>query len=224
MPISIILLGVFIILLNFKVTERVFSRLGVSIMMLDLLSILAFLLIMIKPINFYDIIYVSLGGFLIFTSLAIYLFFTVKQNKELRTIFLGFLSAIGVSYLFDLFFPFMQEQLFDYTTVIVAITLGVVIYTVCKNLKSSFIIIFLSMPIASLINFIINRQNNLGNMLFLGTGNFFEIGVIAFTTVYLIITFKTFKVFNKTKENDVLVLSNDEVVEINKKEEIDINE
>jgi hypothetical protein len=223
MPISVILLGVFIIAINFKLTSRVFSQLGISLMLLDLISIMAFILIIVTPINFFDIFYVSLGGFFVLVSLGIYLLFTVKHKKQFYTIAVSFISLIGTSFLLDILFPYMDEQIFNYTTVIVGLVSGLSVYFSCKNLKNAYIVLFLTTPIISLINYLINAANNTGAMLFLGVGNLFEVSVIAFAVVYLIITLKTSSLFRKNKESDILILTNEEVFKIKKEGEIDEN-
>jgi|GEM_PF-4376515 len=222
MPISVILLGVFIILINFKIGESVYKRFDVSLLILDLVSILAFILLIVKPINYFDVLYVSLGGFFIFTLFAIYSIFTVKKRQDIYLIGVSVLSLFGSIFLFNLIFPFMHEQLFNISTVAVGVFLGIIAYIITKNIKLIFISIFLTIPLAGIVNYFINIRANPEMMLFLGVGNLFEIAVIAFAVAYtlkalsLTVMFKT----HSTDKKDLLTPTNNEVKELKNKKEV----
>lgn len=197
MPISVILIGIFIILINFKISKNTYSQFKTSFILLETVSVLAFIFLLIRPFNLFDTVYVSIGGFFIITLFAVYLLVKTHSAKELYTITTTFFTLITVMFLFNLFMPFMGEQLFDFSVSLVGLIMGIVAYLILKDAKNAFIAIFLSAPVASVISFVINRAQSPDNLLFLGTGNFFEIAVIAFATCYVILSLRNTKFYKR---------------------------
>jgi hypothetical protein len=80
MPMSVILIGLFIIFLNFKIGSRTVAQFPISLYALDVVALLAFLFLCVRPFVLFDRIYVSIGGFIVLSGLAIYLLLHLKQH------------------------------------------------------------------------------------------------------------------------------------------------
>jgi|LGOV01.1.fsa_nt_gb hypothetical protein len=219
MPVSIIILGVLIILNTLSIGESIRDEFRVNPVVLNAIFLVIFGLLFIIPINIDDIIYFSIGGFIVVTIFTMYLLFQTRNKEELGGIALGVMVVIATLFLLNIFFPFMQEQLFDYTTAIVGVILGLVTFIAVKNAKNIFIILFLGTPISAIINFILIRPNSSAHMLFLGNGNFFEIAMMAFATGCVFMAFKNMYDKSNIKTPDILTVNKEEIKVIKEEKE-----
>ncbi|PKK95910.1 MAG: hypothetical protein CVV59_01230 [Tenericutes bacterium HGW-Tenericutes-4] len=185
MPISIILLGVFIIFLNFKIGYSTIKKLSISTYALDIVCLLAFLLMCIRPLVFWERVYVNLGGFFVFSTLAFY-FITIKLTKpEQKKLFSSFFTFFMVAFLLQLIIPYFQMDLFEPSLILLSVVIGLLTYLTSKNVTIAFSTIFIGYPLLSISWFLLKELTLPFETLLLGTGNLFEMSVLSMLTVFL---------------------------------------
>ena len=199
MPISIILLGVSIICFNFNIGTKLLKQFPISLFLLNLLFTLFFLLLFIKPINFYNIVYINIGG-ICFTLLAIYFLIFKQKKEEIKKNSSQFTLFFIVIFILQILMPYLEKDLFDFSILFIGVILGVFGYIITKELTNAYNIIFTTLPITNIFWFILKEAHLPYEVLLLGTGNMFEISMVAFVSAFLsYIIFKKFNLFIRFK-------------------------
>lgn len=220
MPISIIILGIAFIFLIFGLGYEFIKELHLDRFGACLLILLTVIFLVIKPININDIAYLSIGGFIIILSFAVYLMTQIKQQNSYYKLLILTLLLLTLLLIFNLVLRFDIEQVFIFPTVLMGIVLGGFAYFSGENLTTDFVAIIISSNLFNVFYFIINYSSGIDIKLLLGVGVIFEASIVAMlTTILLFIVLKNYKTKIVDNKDDVLSVIEESLIK-NDKEEV----
>lgn len=170
---SIILVGLLIVvMLGFG--DRFLDKLKLSDRVAMIVLLLIVIGVVIKPIQITQYFSFSIGGFLIPFLLCVYLLIRVGWSRDLLRAVIGTVVTagliIGVQYLL----PADPESMWIDPLFIYGFLAGVVAYVLGRSRRNAFICAVLGLVLAEFVNWFINWQMGVKEVLGLGVGGYFD--------------------------------------------------
>lgn len=178
MSVGMILLAIVSVLVLFGVGQRVLDKMQLSDRAALILMAVIFFGGLIPDIRL-GMVSVNIGGALAPVCVCVYLLIKADTKKEVARALIGSLLTAGAVYALSFLMPDEPEQIVIDPNYVYGLAGGAVAYILGRSRRAAFICGVLGVLLADTLVAVINWQNGVNQMLYLGSGGAMDVVVLS---------------------------------------------